>query len=65
MKFLDEQRLSEPYLRKEVPERAVIWTARWVQHVKGDGVRSRYVARQFKNASAEADTEVYAATPRL
>eukprot|EP00971_Amphidinium_carterae_P349130 6490861-Amphidinium_carterae.3 len=65
MKFLDEQRLGEPYLRKDVPERAVVWTARWVHRIKGDGVRSRYVARQFKNASAEADSEVYAATPRL
>eukprot|EP00971_Amphidinium_carterae_P014414 284679-Amphidinium_carterae.4 len=64
MKFLDEQRLGEPYLRKDVPERAVVWTARWVHRIKGDGVRSRYVARQFMNASAEADSEVYAATPR-
>eukprot|EP00971_Amphidinium_carterae_P348551 6490556-Amphidinium_carterae.1 len=67
MKFLDEQRLREPYLRKEVPERAVVWTAKMVHRIKGDGVRSRYDARQFKNASADSETEskVYAATPRL
>eukprot|EP00971_Amphidinium_carterae_P086194 1705375-Amphidinium_carterae.2 len=65
MKFLDEQRLGEPYPRSKVPGKAVIWTARWVHRVKGDGVRSRYVARQFKNASGEDDSEVYAATPRL
>eukprot|EP00971_Amphidinium_carterae_P349578 6491090-Amphidinium_carterae.1 len=65
MKFLEEQRLGDPYLRKDVPERAVVWTVRWVHRMKGDGVRSRYVARQLKNASAEADSEVYAATPRL
>eukprot|EP00971_Amphidinium_carterae_P024649 486000-Amphidinium_carterae.1 len=63
MRFLDEQRLGEPYLRKDMPERAVIWTARWVPRIKGDGVRSRYMARQFKNASAEADSEAYSATP--
>eukprot|EP00971_Amphidinium_carterae_P351543 6492157-Amphidinium_carterae.9 len=65
MKFPEEQKLGEPFLRKDVPERAVIWTARWVHRVKGDGVSSRYVERQLKNASAEADSEVYAATPRL
>eukprot|EP00971_Amphidinium_carterae_P173428 3437877-Amphidinium_carterae.2 len=43
MKFLDEQRLGEMYLRKNVPERAVVWTTRWVHRVKGDGVRSQYV----------------------
>eukprot|EP00971_Amphidinium_carterae_P236061 4685016-Amphidinium_carterae.2 len=65
MKFLSEQRLGEPYLRKNVPEKAVVWTTRWVHRVIVDGVRSRYVAWQFKNASAEADSEVYAATPGL
>eukprot|EP00971_Amphidinium_carterae_P188111 3733791-Amphidinium_carterae.3 len=45
--------------------RSVIWTARWVHRVKGDGVRSRYVARQFKNATEEVESDVYAATPRL
>eukprot|EP00971_Amphidinium_carterae_P154149 3057136-Amphidinium_carterae.6 len=34
-------------------------------HQSDDGVRSRYVTRQFKNASGEADSEVYAATPKL
>eukprot|EP00971_Amphidinium_carterae_P285430 5666810-Amphidinium_carterae.2 len=29
MKFLDEQRLADTYLRKDVPESAVVWTARW------------------------------------
>eukprot|EP00971_Amphidinium_carterae_P172664 3422656-Amphidinium_carterae.3 len=65
MKFLKEQRLGEPFPRNQVPGKAVIWTARWVHRIKGDGVRSRYVARQFKNASAVADSEVCAATPRL
>eukprot|EP00971_Amphidinium_carterae_P176304 3495095-Amphidinium_carterae.1 len=63
MKFLDEQRLGEPVLRRTV--RSVIWTARWVHRIKGDGVRSRYVARQFKNATEEVESDVYAATPRL
>eukprot|EP00971_Amphidinium_carterae_P220926 4386304-Amphidinium_carterae.1 len=63
MKFLEEQRLGEPVLRKTV--RSVIWTARWVHRTKGDGVRSRYVARQFKNATEESECDVYAATPRL
>eukprot|EP00971_Amphidinium_carterae_P002922 57197-Amphidinium_carterae.1 len=63
MKFLDEQRLGEPVLRSTV--RSVIWTTRWVHRVKGDGVRSRYVARQFKNATVEVESDVYAATPRI
>eukprot|EP00971_Amphidinium_carterae_P118766 2352856-Amphidinium_carterae.1 len=63
MKFLEEQRLGEPVLRKTV--KSVIWTARWVHRIKGDGVRSRYVARQFKNATEESECDVYAATPRL
>eukprot|EP00971_Amphidinium_carterae_P350077 6491368-Amphidinium_carterae.2 len=41
MRFLDEQRLGEPYLRREVP------------------------ARRSEHSSGEADSEVYAATPRL
>eukprot|EP00971_Amphidinium_carterae_P151969 3011739-Amphidinium_carterae.3 len=65
MKFLGEQRLGEPYLRKNVPETAVVWTARCVHRIKGDDIRSRYVPQLFKNASAEADSEVHAATPRL
>eukprot|EP00971_Amphidinium_carterae_P177950 3529194-Amphidinium_carterae.2 len=65
MRFLNEQRLREPFPRNKEPEKAVIWTARWVHRSKVDGVRSRDVARQFRNASAEADSEVYAATPRL
>eukprot|EP00971_Amphidinium_carterae_P009649 190552-Amphidinium_carterae.1 len=46
MKFLEEQKLGETELRNTV--RSTIWTARRVHRVKGDGVRSRYVARQFK-----------------
>eukprot|EP00971_Amphidinium_carterae_P079274 1568550-Amphidinium_carterae.3 len=38
MKFLDEQGLGEPYPRDKVPEKAVVWTARWVRRIKGDGV---------------------------
>eukprot|EP00971_Amphidinium_carterae_P349481 6491037-Amphidinium_carterae.5 len=30
MKFLEEQRLGEPVLRKNVTGKSVIWTARWV-----------------------------------
>eukprot|EP00971_Amphidinium_carterae_P326614 6457516-Amphidinium_carterae.2 len=63
MKFLEEQRLGEPVRRKTV--RSVIWTARWVRRIKGDGIRSRYVARQFKKATEESESDVYAATPRL
>eukprot|EP00971_Amphidinium_carterae_P202984 4027980-Amphidinium_carterae.1 len=64
MKFLEEKRLGEPVPRKNVTE-SVIWTTRWVHRTKGDGVRSRYVARQFKNATEEVESDVYAATPRL
>eukprot|EP00971_Amphidinium_carterae_P092155 1824841-Amphidinium_carterae.1 len=63
MRFLEEQRLGEPVLRSTV--RSTIWTARWVHRVKGDGARSRYVARQFKNATDEVESDAYAATPRL
>eukprot|EP00971_Amphidinium_carterae_P181975 3611212-Amphidinium_carterae.1 len=63
MKFLEEQKLGETILRSAV--KSTIWTARWVHRVKGDGVRSRYVARQFKNATDEVESDVYAATPRL
>eukprot|EP00971_Amphidinium_carterae_P021928 432784-Amphidinium_carterae.1 len=63
MKFLEEQKLGETVDRNTV--RSVIWTARWVHRVRGDGVRSRYVARQFKNATEEVESDVYAATPRL
>eukprot|EP00971_Amphidinium_carterae_P296462 5889180-Amphidinium_carterae.1 len=65
MKFLEEQRLGEPVLRKNVTAKSATWTARWVHRIKGDGVRSRYVARQFKNATEEAESDVCAATPRL
>eukprot|EP00971_Amphidinium_carterae_P317583 6313129-Amphidinium_carterae.1 len=65
MKFLEEQRLGEPVLSKNVTEKSVIWTARWVHRIKGDGVRSRYVARQFKSATEEVERDVYAAMPRL
>eukprot|EP00971_Amphidinium_carterae_P254076 5044036-Amphidinium_carterae.3 len=54
-RFLEEQRLGEPVLRKDVTAKSVIWTARWVHRIKGDGVRSRYVARQFKNATEEVE----------
>eukprot|EP00971_Amphidinium_carterae_P186320 3698486-Amphidinium_carterae.1 len=61
MKFLEEQRLGEPFERSKVSLQAgkatTIWTARWVHRLKGDGVRSRYVARQFKSASGEEDCE--------
>eukprot|EP00971_Amphidinium_carterae_P312416 6209288-Amphidinium_carterae.2 len=30
MQFLNEQRLGEPYPRDKVPEKAIVWTARWV-----------------------------------
>eukprot|EP00971_Amphidinium_carterae_P277040 5497876-Amphidinium_carterae.1 len=63
MKFLEEQRLGETVSRQSVT--GTVWTARWVHRVKGDGVRSRYVARQFKNATDEVESDVYAATPRL
>eukprot|EP00971_Amphidinium_carterae_P078570 1554430-Amphidinium_carterae.1 len=63
MKFLEEQRLGETVLRNTV--KSTVWTARWVHRVKGDGVRSRYVARQCKNATDEVESDVYAAAPRL
>eukprot|EP00971_Amphidinium_carterae_P071253 1409100-Amphidinium_carterae.1 len=63
MKFLEEQKLGETVDRRNV--KSTIWTARWVHRVKGDGVRSRYGARQFKNAPEESECDVYAATPRL
>eukprot|EP00971_Amphidinium_carterae_P338375 6475659-Amphidinium_carterae.1 len=55
MKFLEEQKLGETVRRSTV--RSTIWTARWVHRVKGDGVRSRYVARQFKNATDEVESD--------
>eukprot|EP00971_Amphidinium_carterae_P195430 3878317-Amphidinium_carterae.2 len=32
MKFLEEQRLGEPVLRKNVTAKSVIWTARWFKN---------------------------------
>eukprot|EP00971_Amphidinium_carterae_P195626 3882197-Amphidinium_carterae.1 len=63
MQFLEEQKLGETFDRSTV--KSTLWTARWVHRVKGDGVRSRYVARQFKNTTDEVESDVYAATPRL
>eukprot|EP00971_Amphidinium_carterae_P149924 2972312-Amphidinium_carterae.1 len=63
MKFLNEQTLGEIVDRNAA--KSTVWTARWVHRVKGEGVRARYVARQFKNATDEVESDVYAATPRL
>eukprot|EP00971_Amphidinium_carterae_P102644 2031730-Amphidinium_carterae.1 len=63
MKFLGEQKLGETVDRSTV--KSTVWTARWVHRAKGEGVRSRYVARQFKNVTDEVESDVYAATPRL
>eukprot|EP00971_Amphidinium_carterae_P275023 5457022-Amphidinium_carterae.1 len=60
MQFLGEQKLGEIVDRNSV--KSTVWTARWAHRVKGDGVRSRYVARQFKNATDEVESDVYAAT---
>eukprot|EP00971_Amphidinium_carterae_P293160 5820480-Amphidinium_carterae.3 len=54
---------QKPVLRKNVTAKSVMWTTRWIHRIKGDGVRSRYVARQFKNATEESECDVYAATP--
>eukprot|EP00971_Amphidinium_carterae_P168477 3337983-Amphidinium_carterae.1 len=62
MKFLEEQKLGETVDRSTV--RSKVWTARWVHRVKGDGVRSRYVARQFKNAKDEVESDVYPCGPK-
>eukprot|EP00971_Amphidinium_carterae_P189238 3756456-Amphidinium_carterae.1 len=59
MKFLEEQKLGETVDRSTV--KLTVWTARWVHRVKGEGVRSRHVARQFKNATDEVESDVYAA----
>eukprot|EP00971_Amphidinium_carterae_P242242 4810005-Amphidinium_carterae.1 len=50
-----EQKLGETVDRSTV--RSTVWTARWVHRVKGDGVRSGYVARQFKNATDEVESD--------
>eukprot|EP00971_Amphidinium_carterae_P095018 1880067-Amphidinium_carterae.1 len=57
MKFLDEQRSGEPYLRREVPERPVVWS-----HC---GLPDGFVALRAMESDQEADSEVHAATPRL
>ena len=45
--------VSSRFLRADVPKGTKIWSARWCHRRKGDGVRSRYVVRQFRDSDWE------------
>ena len=45
--------VSSRVLRSDVPKGSKVWSARWCHRRKGDGVRSRYVVRQFRDSDWE------------
>ena len=47
-------------IRSELPPGTVVWSGRWCHRRKGEGVRSRYVVRQFR---FQAGLECFSGTP--
>ena len=60
--LMNELDVYERTLRTNVPRGHRIWTARSCHRRKGEGVRSRYVIRQYKG---EVDADVFSGTPGI
>eukprot|EP00971_Amphidinium_carterae_P345650 6486729-Amphidinium_carterae.1 len=63
LKFMMELELGRPCLCSEVPKDVRVWSTRWVHRAKGEDVRSRFVARQFRDSQSMDETETFANTP--
>lgn len=59
--FMHSLGVGRRVLRSDVPPGCRIWGGCWCHRRKGEGVRSRYVAQQFRDSAVE---DSYAGTPR-
>ena len=53
LQLMKELEVSERVLRTDVPSGKKVWSTRWCHRRKGDGVRSRFVVRQFRDTDWE------------
>ena len=58
--LMNELDVAETVNRSSVPAGTRVWSGRWCHRKKADGVRSRYVIRQFKG---EIDADAFSGTP--
>jgi hypothetical protein len=59
--FMAKLEVGKKVPRASLPPGTKVWGGRWCHRRKGDEVRSRYVAQQFRDPT---DDEAYAGTPR-
>ena len=60
LNLMNQLEVYEELNREDLPRGTKVWTARWCHRKKGDGVRSRFVVRQYANGH---DPEMFAGTP--